>query len=119
LVQAASDIFLGWSTGPAGRHFYFRQLRDRKVSPSMAGGDKVLLTAYAKLCGRVLARAHAKTGDATMISGYMGKAEVLDIAMVKFAFAYADQTEKDYGEFMKGIRSGSLAISEIPVGEEK
>ncbi len=119
LVQAASDIFLGWSTGPAGRHFYFRQLRDRKVSPSMADKDKVLLNAYARLCGRVLARAHAKTGDATMIAGYMGKGEVLDNAIVRFAVAYADQTENDYGDFMKGIKSGRLPISELPVKEEK
>ncbi|MFI5156626.1 MAG: DUF2252 domain-containing protein [Chitinophagales bacterium] len=117
LVQAASDIFLGWSTGPAGRHFYFRQLRDRKVSPAMSDKDKVLLNAYARLCGRVLARAHAKTGDATMIAGYMGKGEVLDNAIVKFAVAYADQTENDYTTFMKGIKSGRLPISEQSVQE--
>jgi hypothetical protein len=94
-------------------------LRDRKISPTVAFNDKVLLKAYARLCGRVLARAHSKTGDPSMIAGYMGKGQVLDESIVKFAVAYADQTERDYAEFMKGIKSGKLSITEVPVKEEK
>ncbi|PSL50281.1 uncharacterized protein (DUF2252 family) [Chitinophaga niastensis] len=110
LVQAASDIFLGWSTGLEGRHFYLRQLRDRKIAPDVEHFDKELLAAYAGLCGRVLARAHAKTGHGNIISSYMGKADVFDQAIGKFAVAYADQTEKDYAEFMKAIKAGKLPV---------
>ena len=114
LVQAASDIFLGWSTGSAGRHFYLRQLRDKKLAPDVEHFDKELLGAYAKLCGRMLARAHAKTGDGGLISSYMGKSDVLDEAISKFALAYADQTERDYAEFLKLIKSGKLVKGEEP-----
>jgi uncharacterized protein (DUF2252 family) len=114
LVQAASDIFLGWSTGPAGRHFYLRQLRDRKLAPDVEHFDKELLSSYAKLCGRMLARAHAKTGDGALIASYMGKSDVLDEAISKFALAYADQTERDYEDFLKLIKSGKLAKGDEP-----
>ncbi len=112
LVQAASDIFLGWSTGPEGRHFYLRQLRDKKMSPNIDHFDKELLTAYAVLCGRMLARAHAKAGDAQLLSSYMGRSNALDEAMSNFAVAYADQTEKDYDNFIKAIKTGKLPSSE-------
>jgi uncharacterized protein (DUF2252 family) len=110
LVQAASDIFLGWSVGPAGRHFYLRQLRDRKIAPAIEHFNKTLLMAYARLCGRVLARAHAKTGDSATISSYMGKSEAFEEAISNFATAYADQTEKDYESFLKEIKAGKLPI---------
>ena len=113
LVQAASDIFLGWSTGPAGRHFYLRQLRDRKFAPDVEHFDKELLSSYAKLCGRMLARAHAKTGDGALIAAYMGKSDVLDDAISKFALAYADQTERDYEDF-KLIQRSKLAKGDEP-----
>lgn len=108
LVQAASDMFLGWSTGLEGKHFYLRQLRDRKIAPDVEHFDKDVMAAYAGLCGRVLARAHAKTGPADVISGYLGKADVMDQAIGKFAVAYADQTEKDYAEFVKAIKAGKI-----------
>ncbi|TWF45673.1 uncharacterized protein (DUF2252 family) [Chitinophaga polysaccharea] len=108
LVQAASDIFLGWSTGLENRHYYLRQLRDRKIAPDVEHFDKEVLGAYAGLCGKVLARAHAKTGRGDMISGYMGKADIMDEAIGKFAVAYADQTEKDYADFLKAIKAGKL-----------
>ena len=108
LVQAASDIFLGWSTGPDNRHYYLRQLRDRKIAPDVEHFDKDVLAAYAGLCGRVLARAHAKTGPGNVISSYLGKADIMDEAIGKFAVAYADQTEKDYGEFLKAVKAGKL-----------
>jgi len=114
LVQAASDIFLGWSSSPTGRHYYFRQLRDKKIAPDPAQFDKTLLTAYARLCGRTLARAHAKTGNASIIAGYMGKGEMLDESISRFAVAYANQTEKDFETFKKAIRSGRLACSPDP-----
>lgn len=108
LVQAASDIFLGWSTDPAGRYYYLRQLRDRKIAPAVEQFDLELLIGYAKLCGRILARAHAKTGNASLMAGYMGKSELLDEAISNFAVAYANQTEKDYKEFVKAIKTGKL-----------
>lgn len=110
LVQAASDIFLGWSTGPENRHYYLRQLRDRKIAPDVEHFDKDVLAAYAGLCGRVLARAHAKTGPGSVISAYLGKADIMDEAIGKFAVAYADQTEKDYSEFLKAIKAGKLPV---------
>ena len=111
LVQAASDVFLGWSTGPGGRHFYVRQLKDKKISPEIELFDKLLMGGYAKLCGKMLARAHAKTGNSSLLAGYMGKSEQLDKAIGNFAVAYADQTERDYEEFMKTIKSGKLKAS--------
>jgi len=110
LVQAASDIFLGWSTGSDGRHYYLRQLRDLKIAPSVEQFDRELLTAYAKLCGRMLARAHVKTGHASLIAGYMGKSELIDEAISNFAIAYANQTEKDFEDFKKAIKSGVLNV---------
>src|SRR5215510_1789475 len=92
LMQPASDLFLGWVTGPEGRHFYVRQLRDAKIKPLIDTWTADLLSIYAEACGRVLARAHAKAGDACLISGYLGKSEAFDEAMSDFAIAYADQT---------------------------
>lgn len=110
LVQAASDIFLGWSTSDDGRHFYLRQLRDRKIAPDVEHFDKEVLLSYAGLCGRMLARAHAKTGPGQQISDYMGKSGLMDTAIGKFAVAYADQTEKDFEVFTKAIRAGKLPV---------
>jgi uncharacterized protein (DUF2252 family) len=114
LVQAASDIFLGWSTSASGRHYYFRQLRDKKIAPDPTQFDKTMLRAYARLCGRTLARAHAKTGDPVLISGYMGKSDIMDESISRFAVAYANQTEKDYETFMKAIRKGRMVCSQDP-----
>ncbi|MBS0027586.1 DUF2252 domain-containing protein [Chitinophaga sp. 22321] len=110
LVQAASDIFLGWSTGPENRQYYLRQLRDRKIAPDVEHFDKDVLAAYAGLCGRVLARAHVKTGPGDVISSYLGKADIMDEAIGKFAVAYADQTEKDYEGFLKAIKAGKFQV---------
>lgn len=112
LVQAASDIFLGWSTGEGGRHFYLRQLRDRKIAPDVEHFDKELLSAYASLCGRMLARAHAKTGNAALIGKYAGKSDTLDKALCNFAVAYANQTEKDYDQYIKAIKAGVFPVAE-------
>ncbi|HEX5153968.1 MAG TPA: DUF2252 domain-containing protein [Parafilimonas sp.] len=112
LIQAASDIFLGWSTGPKGRHFYFRQLRDKKLSPEIADYNKSMLTEYAKLVGGILARAHCKTGKGAVICGYIGKGNAFADAICRFADAYADQTEKDYDDFMKAVKAGKLPVEE-------
>ncbi|MFL9483097.1 DUF2252 domain-containing protein [Chitinophagaceae bacterium LWZ2-11] len=110
LVQAASDIFLGWSTGFEGKHFYIRQLRDKKIAPDVDHFDKEILSAYARLCGRMLARAHTKTGTGHLLASYMGKSAALDESISKFALTYANQTEKDYEAFMKAIKEGKLKV---------
>ncbi|MET8755955.1 DUF2252 domain-containing protein [Streptomyces sp. NPDC004667] len=96
LMQAAADIFLGWATGPGGRHFYWRQLRDMKGSADVAAMDPVLMQEYAALCGRTLARAHARTGDRIAIAGYLGTGDIFDRAVARFALAYADLTLADH-----------------------
>ncbi|PCE22916.1 hypothetical protein BWP39_24855 [Paraburkholderia acidicola] len=109
LLQAASDIFLGWATGPAGRHFYFRQLRDMKLSASIELFDSSLLQGYARLCGWILARAHAKaSGQAIELSAYMGRNDPFAEALTDYACDYADQVERDYDRFVKACRSGEL-----------
>lgn len=109
-LQAASDIFLGWSMGPQGRHFYLRQLRDKKISFDIEAYEKFGLTLYARLCGDILARAHCKSARGPLMRGYIGKGDVFANAICQFAVAYADQTEKDYADFMKAVKSGKLPI---------
>jgi len=110
LMQPASDMFLGWVTGPKGRHFYVRQLRDVKLSPVVETYDAEMLTIYARACGWVLARAHAKAGDPWMIGGYLGKNDDFDEAMGKFALAYADQAESDYAALSRAVRAGRIEV---------
>ncbi len=109
LIQGAPDIFLGWGELD-GRHFYVRQLRDMKGGVEFNPGKTKLehLGEYCKLCAWALALAHAKSGDAAMISGYAGKSNELDEAMLKFAFAYADQTEKDHRALVAAVKSGRI-----------
>lgn len=108
LMQSASDIFLGWAEGKSGRHFYFRQLRDVKVSAIIEGWDVELLQVYGRLCAWVLARAHARSGDAALMAGYMGSNEVFDEAICEFAVEYADQNQRDYRAFVNAIREGRI-----------
>ncbi|MFN7730964.1 MAG: DUF2252 domain-containing protein [Pirellula sp.] len=109
LIQSASDIFLGWTRGRRGRDFFIRQLRDMKMSARIEEGATPKQTLlYAELCGRTLAHAHAKSGDAAMISGYLGKADVFDEAVGDFAMAYADQNEKDYQALVAAVKSGDV-----------
>ena len=113
LMQSSSDIFLGWARGRRGFDFYVRQLRDMKISVPVAGFTAAQLEHYAQTCGWTLARAHAKSGDAATISGYLGKSKAFDKAMAKFALAYADQTEKDYAALVKAVRAGRInAVAE-------
>jgi len=110
LMQPASDLFLGWVTGPENRHFYLRQLRDVKLSALVETYDAEMLTIYAKACGWVLARAHAKAGDPWAISGYLGKGDEFDDAMGKFALAYADQAEQDHTVLKAAVRKGDIEV---------
>ena len=106
LMQATSDIFLGWATGPEGRYFYVRQLRDMKGSANVPEMDKTMLRAYAELCGMTLARAHARSGDRVAIAAYLGKGDSFDRAMGRWALAYADQTREDHKALMNAIKTG-------------
>jgi uncharacterized protein (DUF2252 family) len=106
IMQSASDIFLGWTRGPRGNDFYVRQLRDQKVSADLATTTERTLVAYAKMCGQTLARAHAKSGKAAEITGYLGSGTNFDDAITDYALAYADQVEKDYQAFRKAVRAG-------------
>jgi uncharacterized protein (DUF2252 family) len=113
LMQSSSDIFLGWVRGRRGHDYYVRQLRDMKMSMPVDGFSAVQLKHYARTCGWSLARAHAKSGDAATISGYLGKSDVFDRALAAFAAAYADQTQKDHAALVKAIRSGRVKALEV------
>jgi hypothetical protein len=106
VVQSASDIFLGWTRSPQGDDFYVRQLRDQKVAPDLATMTERSLALYAKLCGQALARAHAKSGKAAEISGYLGSGENFDYAVSDYAVSYAGRVEKDYNAFRVAVRAG-------------
>ncbi|HTI51417.1 MAG TPA: DUF2252 domain-containing protein, partial [Planctomycetaceae bacterium] len=108
LMQSSSDIFLGWVRGRRGYDFYVRQLRDMKFSIPVEGVTGPQLRRYAEFCGWTLARAHAKSGDAATISGYLGKGDQFDQALGTFALAYADQTEKDYAALLEAEQSGLI-----------
>jgi uncharacterized protein (DUF2252 family) len=111
LMQAASDLFLGW-TQYEGRHFYIRQLHDTKIKPLIEGISASRLGPYSGWCGWALARAHAKSGDAAMISGYLGSNDSFDKAVAKFALAYANQNQRDYQALLKAIRDGRITTLE-------
>jgi uncharacterized protein (DUF2252 family) len=113
LMQSASDIFLGWTRNPQG-DFYVRQMRDMKLAPNLAGYTAVMLGDYASLCGKTLARAHAKSGEAATITGYLGNGSAFDEAVADYAVAYADEVEKDYDRFKSAIRSGRFPIETLP-----
>ena len=108
LMQGASDIFLGYARSKQ-HDFYIRQFRDMKVSAEIETFRPNTLTAYATMCGWALARAHAKAGDAAMISGYLGSTDQFDGALAQYAEAYADQAERDFETFQVAIRSGRLS----------
>lgn len=110
LMQGASDMFLGWTIGSNGRHYYFRQLRDVKISAIIEGWDVNRLVTYGRLCAGALARAHARSGDAALIAGYMGSSAVFDDAICEFAVEYSDQNQRDYRAFVKAIREGRLEV---------
>jgi uncharacterized protein (DUF2252 family) len=113
LMQAASDIFLGWQRIEAGldgrtRDFYVRQLRDWKFSVEISLLRPEGLQLYAGLCGWTLARAHARSGDRIAIAAYLGGSDVFDRAIARFATAYADQNERDYQALTDAVKSGRI-----------
>jgi uncharacterized protein (DUF2252 family) len=111
LMQSASDIFLGWTRGLNGRDYYFRQLRDAKISAILEDWDLATLKEFGKLCAWALARAHARSGDPAKIAGYMGSNTTFDNAVCEFAAEYADQNLRDYRGFVKGIREGRIPVA--------
>src|SRR5579864_7168365 len=112
LMQAASDLFLGW-TGLDAIDYYIRQLRDMKLSVNIETLSEGGFIEYCRFCGWALARAHARSGDAAQISGYLGRSDVFDRALVSFAETYADQTRRDHAAFVAAIRG-----NQIPAGLE-
>jgi uncharacterized protein (DUF2252 family) len=108
LMQAASDVFLGWADGPYGKQYYVRQLRDMKGSVSIDLLSPDDLTRYAMLCGVTLARAHARSGDPAAISGYLGTGPQFDRALVSFADGYADQTVVDHAALEQAVAEGRI-----------
>jgi uncharacterized protein (DUF2252 family) len=112
LMQAASDIMLGWTRAPDAdgheRHFYVRQLWDQKGSALVDKMDPLAMRLYAQLCGRTLAKAHARSGDPIAITGYLGKGSSFDRALASFAEAYADQNERDYAALEAAVAAGRV-----------
>ncbi|MCU0976958.1 MAG: DUF2252 domain-containing protein [Steroidobacteraceae bacterium] len=108
LMQSSSDILLGWTRSIRGRDFFIRQLRDMKLSLPVEGASPVQLKRYADYCGWTLARAHAKSGDAATISGYLGRTDNFDQAIGRFALAYADQNERDYSALVAAVKAGRV-----------
>jgi uncharacterized protein (DUF2252 family) len=106
-MQPASDIFLGWSRGPK-RDFFFRQLRDMKLSVMVETLGEAEMDIYAGWCGRALALSHARSGCSATLSGYMGKSDAFDKALAAFAVAYADQNEKDHAALERAVRKGRV-----------
>ena len=113
IMQAASDVFLGWSRGQNGRDFYIRQLRDMKMSVVIESLDAGMLRQYARMCAHALARAHARSGDAAMIAGYMGSGQTFDDAITEFATEYSSQNRRDYREFIRAIREGRIEAATV------
>ena len=110
LMQAATDPLLGWATSDLGRSFYLRQLRDKKYSPDITKMKPSVLKDYALLCGRALARAHARSGDSVAINAYIGAGGRFETAMCDFAFRYAAQVHADYRAFTTAITEGRLDV---------
>ena len=112
-MQATGDSFLGWTTGAkVHKHYCWRQFKDMKGSIDVDATPLDQMRRYLGLCGRTLARAHARSGDAAAISGYLGSGEVFDRALAEFSVAYADQTEKHYAAFMEAIETGRIPAHE-------
>ena len=113
LMQATSDIFLGWTRGPGGRDFYLRQLGDMKGSVDTSTLLAPGLGFYGGLCGWSLARAHARTGDAVAISAYLGTSDTFDGAVADFSETYADVNERDHKAYLKAIKAGTVSTPAV------
>jgi uncharacterized protein (DUF2252 family) len=111
VMQAASDIFLGWMTGkPGGRHFYWRQLRDMKGTIVVEELTQAGMELYAQVCGWALARGHARSGSRLAITSYLGVGDRFDQAIADFAQSYADQTDRDFAALTAAIKSGKVPV---------
>ncbi|CAN5214937.1 DUF2252 domain-containing protein [soil metagenome] len=108
-LQTVSDPLLGWTT-VEGRQFYVRQFRNMKGSIALDSIGAKALTDYVGICGRLLAKCHARTSGASMIAGYIGKSDKIEVALCRFARAYADQTERDHQELVKAVDRGRLPV---------
>jgi uncharacterized protein (DUF2252 family) len=108
MLQASVDVFLGWGQAADGRHFYVRQLKDARLAAVGLHIEGDALRFYAALCGRTLARAHARSGDAARIAGYLGDSDSFDQAISEFAWAYAGQTKADHAAFVAAIAEGRV-----------
>ena len=109
LMQPSSDMFLGWTQGRLNqRHFYLRQLRDIKINIRVEtfGGPEIEICAT--WCGRALALSHVRSGDSAMLSGYMGKTDAFDKAIIAFSLSYSDQNEKEHAALDKAVRKGMV-----------
>ena len=114
LMQAASDIFLGWlrfAWDGGERDYYFRQLRDWKGSVDVEGMTPAGMDVWGRMCGWTLARAHARTGDRVVIASYLGKSERFDLALTEFAVSYADQNQRDFDALVAAVASGRIAAN--------
>jgi Uncharacterized protein conserved in bacteria (DUF2252) len=113
MMQAASDIYLGWTKGlDVTRHFYWRQLRDMKGSALVEAMAPPALTFYARICGWTLARAHARSSDPIAIAAYLGDSDAFDTSITRFSQRYAGQNDQDYQQFTGTVRSGRLQARE-------
>ncbi len=108
LIQAVSDPFLGWLHHTTGRDLYVRQLFNMKASADLASMKASLFSSYAGVCGEILARAHARSGDSLQISTYIGKNEHFEEAVGRFAMSYADQTEADHARLVAAVECGRI-----------
>ena len=110
LMLSASDLFLGWTESQLGRHLYVRQLKDMKIKMPVEVYTPSVMRQYAEACGWTLARAHARSGEPTKISGYLGKSDEFDQAFADFSIAYADQSEPDHETLLKAVREDKLEV---------
>jgi hypothetical protein len=110
IIRSASGIFLGWTEGQLGRQHYVRQLKDMKIKPLVEVFTPSDMLKYAELCGWTLAHAHARSGESTKISGYLGKSDKFDDAIADFSIANADQSERDHATLLEAVRVGRLEV---------
>ncbi|MGE5200087.1 MAG: DUF2252 family protein, partial [Rhodospirillaceae bacterium] len=108
LMQSASDVFLGWVRTERGVDFVGRQLRDMKFSVPIKELSPQMMSRYAEVCGWTLARAHARSGDAATIAGYLGRSDAFDRAVGDFALAYGDQTARDHAALVAAVKAGRV-----------
>jgi uncharacterized protein (DUF2252 family) len=108
IMQAASDVFLGWATSKDGHHYYVRQFKDMKGSVDISSLSPAVLVEYLELCGWTLARAHAQSGRTDEIAGYLGTGEQFDDAITAFANSYADQNEVDHSRLVDAVNGGKI-----------